>query len=366
MPIDELEDYLFGRLTPAAGRRFEARLTQDTGLRRHIREFEEGALALAMATPQLRPPTEAWTNIQAGIARERQADFLWPVLPLHWLFRGWSLAGGLAVAVLIYFTAVHVSAPARHAATAGTAGKQTDKTATVAPPDETQFAGRENSNALNSMATAKEAKAGSLARIQAGIGAPAKDQASPEIDATTLGETMGTNASRQSPRLQSARLHEAVLLAMTHRTGSTNSPAAQAQPLAETPTQVQVDYMEFPNPIVAATAGFTQSGFGIGPTSAGATPALGTPGTLSGDLSESVFMFPSGNDLAIGIDSATLPANIGPVTIWVEDLGGIPIVVGTVNPGVNPMVINIQNAGLGAGFYYIVTAGGSNVLGHFP
>lgn len=358
MSVDELEDYLFGRLTPAAGRRFEARLAQDAALRRHIREFEAGALALAMATPQLRPPTEAWAKIQAGIARERQYGFLWPFLPLHWLFRGWSLAGGMAVAVLIYFTAVHVSAPARPAAAAGTVGKQTDKTATVAPPDETQFAGRENSNALNSTATAKEAKAGSLARVQAGIGAPAKDQASAGI---TLGGTVGTHASRQS-----SRLRQAVLQAMTHRTGSTNSPAAQAQALAETPTQVQVDYMEFPNPMAAASTVFPQSGFGIGPTPAGATSALGTPGTPSGGLGESVSMFPSGNDLVVTIDPATLPANTGPVTIWVEDLGGIPIVVGTVNPGVNPAVIDIQNAGLGAGFYYIVTAGGTNVLGHFP
>jgi hypothetical protein len=359
MPIDELEDYLFGRLAPTAGRRFEARLAQDTVLRQHIREFEEGALALAMATPQLRPPTEAWTNIQAGIARERQSDFLWPVLRLNWLFRGWSLAGGLAVAVLIYLTAVHVTAPARPAAAAGTAGKQTDKTATIAPPDETQFAGRENSNALNSLATAKDAKAGSLARVQAGIGAPSKDQASAGIGTTTLRETMGTNASRQSPRLRPA-----IVQAMTHRTGSTNSPAAQAS--AETQTPGQVDYIEFPNPIAAASSGFTPSGFGTGPTSAGATPALGTLGTLPDGLSESVPMFPSGNDLVVDIDPATLPANIGPVTIWVEDLGGIPIVVGTVYPSVNPTIINIQNAGFGGGVSYTVTAGGTNILGHFP
>jgi len=38
---------------------------------------------------------------------------------------------------------------------AGAPGKQTDKTATVAPTEGTQFAGRENSNAVNSVTTAK-------------------------------------------------------------------------------------------------------------------------------------------------------------------------------------------------------------------
>jgi hypothetical protein len=366
MPIDELEDYLFGRLTPAAGRRFEARLTQNTALRQHIRELEEGALALAMAAPQLRPPSEAWTNIQAGVAREHQSGFLWPVLPFHWLLRGWPLAGGLVVAVFIYLAAVHVNTPGQHVTAAGAPGKQTDKTATVAPTEGTQFAGRENSNAVNSVTTAKGAAAGLLASVQAGSCPPANDQISPEIGATTLRETTDTNGGRQSPRLQPARLRDAVLLAMTHRTGLTNSPAAQAQALAETPTQVQMDYVEFPNPIAAASTGPVQLSFGNGATPAGAMSAVVAPSTLSGGPSESVSMFPSGNDLVVAIDPATLPANIGPITIWVEDIGGIPIVVGTVNPGVNPMVINIQNAWYGADFFYTVTAGGTNVLGHFP
>jgi len=347
---NELEDYLFGRLAPAAGRRFEARLAQDASLRRHLREFEEGALALALAAPQLRPPSEAWPNIQAGIARERPAGVLWPVWPLHWLLRGWPLAGGLVVDVLIYVAAVHVSAPGQPVPAAGTAGKPSDKTAPAASPDETQSAGRENSNPLHSTPTATAAKAGSLASVPAGTCPPAHDPASPTLAATPLPTMPGTNAGRPS-HLPPVPLRATVVRAMPPQTGSTNSPALPA-----TPTQVQVDYVEFSNPLAV---GFNALG----------APSLGVPATtLPGGLGESISMVPNGNDLVVTIDPATLPANIGPVTIWVEATGEFPIVVGTVNPSLHPIVINVQNAWPGMGFSYIVTTGGTNwnLLGHFP
>jgi len=112
-----------------------------------------------------------------------------------------------------------------------------------------------------------------------------------------------------------------------------------------------MDYVEFPNPIAAASTGPVQLSFGNGATPAGAMSAVVAPSTLSGGPSESVSMFPSGNDLVVAIDPATLPANIGPITIWVEDIGGIPIVVGTVNPGVNPMVIKHPKRLVRRGFF---------------
>ena len=365
MPMDELEDYLFGRLTPAACHRFEARLTQDAALQRHVRELEEGALALAMAAPQLRPPREAWTKIQAGIACERQHGFPLPVFQVHRLLRGWSLAGGLAVAVFIYIAAVHVGTLGQHVARAGTSGKQTNKSETIAFSEGTQFAGHENSNAIKSVATANNAAAGTVASVQTEKYTHAEGQVSPEIDATTVRETKNTNAIRQSARTQYTRLRQAVMQAMTHSMEPTNS---QAQSLAGALAQIQVDYVEFPNPIGVAVTG-------PGVTATGTTPfSFGTgldwsvlsPGTPSPGSDAAVSAFPSDNDLVVTIDPAMLPANIGSVTIWVEDVGGSPIVVGTVNPGSNPMIIDVQNAGLGSGYLYTVTAGGTNILGHFP
>ena len=148
---------------------------------------------------------------------------------------------------------------------------------------------------------------------------------------------------------------------MARQMGLTDAQQAQVPGLAEAQAQVPVDYVELSNPILVAAPGFTTLDT---PSEHG--PTMADPPLQSYDPSEAISIFASGNDLMVIIDPATLPANIGPVTVWLEDAEGIQTIVGTVNLGTNPMVIRIQDADLGANYRYTVTAGDANVLASFP
>jgi hypothetical protein len=226
-------------------------------------------------------------------------------------------------------------------------------------PEGTQLAGRQYSNVPQPVAMAKDRTKGSSTSGPDGRLAIAGDQTGYEIDPATAPGAKDTNASRRSPASRTARSSLAAGLAATLPMGSINSQEAQA--LAETKTPVQVDYAELTVPVAVAASQSSPSILENGLAWAAGfapVPPLG-PG-------ETVSMFPSDNDLMAAIDPALLPPNIGPVTIWVEDAYGNQIIVGTVNPGVNPMVVIIRNAYLGGGGLYTVTASGTNVLGHFP
>ena len=315
-----------------------------------------------MAAPQLRPPSEAWAKIQAATVREKHYGVFWPVLPLQWLLKSWPLAAGLMVAVFIHLAPVHPNFTGQSAAPAGTAGKQTDKTAAVALPKKTQPTGRENSYDLRPAATAQEASAGPWASVPGRMLMPVEDQARHDIDEVKGRETTPSNVGRHLPRLRPA-----IVLAMPSRMGLTNFPEAQTQVQAQPQPQVQaqaplhVDYVDFPNPVVVAASEPASLGLGDLPAWAEVNSTI-----QPGSSSETVSMFASGNNLVVTIDPAALPAHHGPVTIWVEDADGNETIVGTVKTGVNLMVINIQNAALDGGCLYTVKAGGTNVLGSFP
>ena len=147
MPFDEAEDYVFGRLTPSTSHRFEKQLAQNKPLRRQVRELEEGALALALSTPQFNPPPEAWANIQAAITQKRQYQFLFPVFLLRCLWRGWPVAGGLTVGLLIHVALVHVNSPEPSAAAPGVVERPAVQTTTVARSENQRVPVHEDSNA---------------------------------------------------------------------------------------------------------------------------------------------------------------------------------------------------------------------------
>jgi hypothetical protein len=359
IPLDEAADYLLGRLTPAAGRRFEARLTQDAELRRHLRELEEGVLALALSAPPLRPPREAWSNIQSAVAGERQSGSMFMFLPLRWLFSGWPVAGGLAVALCIHIALVHQGVPGQKSGAPSTAGRPAnaaDQAATVALPARMDAAGRANANAAKPGAPVNALAAGMLATGQTGGIPLAGHETGWDKEAASGPEGGVAGGVRPPPRLK-----RAVLLAMARQMGLTDAQQAQVPALAAAQAQVPVDYVELPNPIPAATPVFSPLDALSLPGTATADPIL-----QSNDPNGAISMFASGNDLMVILDPAMLPANIGPVTIWVEDAEGIQTIVGTVNLGTNPMVITIQNADLSANYRYTVTASGGNILASFP
>jgi hypothetical protein len=356
IPIEEAEDYLLGRLKRAARSRFEARLGQDAALRRQLRELEEGALALAMSAPQLRPPREAWTNIQAAVTRKQQCGVLGPFLSLHWLANGWQVAGGLAVAVCLHLAAVHLSGAGQKPGQPGRAGQATEKIAMVAPSEKTRQAAMEKQDTAPSVAVARERTTRSPASSMAVAFAPARNEACREKEAAFAPEQEIISNHRRPIHGQ-----RAVSLAKTLPASQTNSPEAQAPNLAAAQPSVQVDYVEFTNPVAMDSTGTVTLYSGIGgeePTMAPAAPPIAS--------NESISLDAAGNDLIVTIDPATLPANLGPITIWMVDAEGDQTLVGTVNLGVNPVVVDIQNADLGGDYEYTVIAGGTTVLGYFP
>jgi len=143
---------------------------------------------------------------------------------------------------------------------------------------------------------------------------------------------------------------------MTHPTVSTNSAAAPAPAPADAPSPVQIVYVQLPDPISALPSGMFMVLGNDG-------SALSTPLLAAG---EAVSVFPSDADVVVAIDPAALPANGGPVTIWMEDADGNQTLLATFVPGPDPMFVIIQSGNLDAGIRYTVTISGTNVIGHYP
>jgi len=388
MPMDELEDYVFGRLKPAASHQLEKQLIHDPELREQARELEEGVLALAMTAPQLRPPPESWAKIQAGVARERQYRILWLTLP-YWPFHGWPLAGGLAMAVFLYIAAVHVTSPEQMATRSNAVTKQINKKNTPPPlPEAPRVAARESSKAVSNAVTSDK-KMPRLTYIPAQNAVPVKNRA--VINTATVQRPGSMSASRQSAALQYAGMLELVTLALAEGTGSkspssptnssatsetpgpqdfqvsqtstnlpgprssnsTNSAASQEQ--AKSANQIQVDYVQLPNPAEAVF--LSPLGWNMG---LGAGWSTTSASAFSFSTSGLVSMYPHGDDLWM-----FAPGGIG-LMVWAEDTEGYPILLGNISSGTNPMVIYIQNAGIGMGVLYEVTATGTNIPATSP
>jgi hypothetical protein len=356
IPIEEAEDYLLGRLKPAARRRFDTRLAQDAALRQQLRELEEGALALALSAPQLRPPREAWTNIQAAVTRTQPCGVLAPFLSLQWLSHGWQVAGGLAVAVCLHLAAVHLRGSEQTPDQPLRTSQPAEKIAMLAQLKKTRSAAIETQDATPSAAMAREMIARAPASSEPETFVPARNEACREKEAVVAPEEEIISNHRRPRHGQ-----RAVSLAETLPAGQTNTPESPAPTLAAAQPSVQVDYVEFSNPVAMDSTGAVSlySGLGGGePTMAPASPPIAP--------NEHISLYASGNDLIATINPATLPANIGPLTIWMADPQGNQTVVGTVTLGQNPVVVDIQNANLGGNYQYTVMAGGGLVLGYFP
>ena len=67
---DQAALYVLGRLTPAERCEFEVSLAESTELRALVWDLEQGAVVLAMAVPQRRPPQHVWQRIEEAVAEE--------------------------------------------------------------------------------------------------------------------------------------------------------------------------------------------------------------------------------------------------------------------------------------------------------
>ncbi|MGH8730785.1 MAG: anti-sigma factor [Burkholderiales bacterium] len=99
-------EYVLGTMSARARRRFEINLKENPALRRAVAEWEERLTPLALAAPEVEPPSRVWHAIESRIRRGRQAKpSFWESLSF-WRFS--SLASGLAALALLILVAVPV------------------------------------------------------------------------------------------------------------------------------------------------------------------------------------------------------------------------------------------------------------------
>ncbi len=95
-PEDEAALYVLGGMNAAQCREFKTRLAESAELRGLVRELEDGAVAMAFASPVKRPPQRIWTAIEKAVGQEAKPVLLRPVFRSAWWRNGWAAAACLA------------------------------------------------------------------------------------------------------------------------------------------------------------------------------------------------------------------------------------------------------------------------------
>jgi hypothetical protein len=108
LPEDEAALYVLGALNADQSREFKTRLAESAELRRLVRELEDGAVAMALASPVKRPPQKIWTVIEKAVSKEPKPTSVQPVFQSAWWRNGWAAAACLA-ACLFYVVWVNWS-----------------------------------------------------------------------------------------------------------------------------------------------------------------------------------------------------------------------------------------------------------------
>lgn len=97
-------EYVLGTLSARARRRFEINLKDNPALRRAVAEWEKRLTPLALALPEVEPPSRVWQAIESRIHPGRQArPGIWESLSF-WRFS--SIASGLVALALLILMAL--------------------------------------------------------------------------------------------------------------------------------------------------------------------------------------------------------------------------------------------------------------------
>ena len=95
-------EYVLGTMSAHARRRFEINLKENPALRRAVAEWEKRLTPLALALPEIEPPSRVWQVIESRIRPGRQPGTrLWESLSF-WRFS--SIASGLVALALLILT----------------------------------------------------------------------------------------------------------------------------------------------------------------------------------------------------------------------------------------------------------------------
>lgn len=347
MPYHEAEDYLFGRLTPAARRQFEAQLAQDAALCQFVRELEEGTLALAMSAPPLPAPPEAWANIHAAIATSPRKNFF-AFGGFNWL----TASVVLTVCVLITFLIPPFRPMNNQPDNNSVAVNSTETQTNIAFHSAHKLAQTNNVNQNQPDMVGTKLSTVKNTAAQTGQTRPGANRFvannsnnSGQPNATGRGDARKTLALSNPMR-------RALLAAVARQLGLNDDQTS-------TP---KVDFVDVPNIALngSPVIGMTPDG-----TSLELSPPVDLsllPAEAAGDMPIVVVQ----DNLVTTLDPTTLPADAGPVSVWEMDGDGNQTLIGGFALGNNPTVITITHADTSGALQYFITVGGTNILGRFP
>lgn len=341
LPEDEAALYVLGGLSGPERREFEARLAQSEELCALVRELENGAVALAQAAPQRRPPKQVWQGIEKAVAQETKSTVKVP-LWLGWLRNGWAAAAMCLLGWLLYAFLAN-----RHASEIAASKIPEHQTAVVNsnPPVRTQVVAKPlPSPVANAELKLLQARAQEIGELRRKI-------AQMELEATQLSRSLArqTAALSESNRIKfyqlvssssasadanaaplSPGLQRAILMGIARELSwLPPEPKSGAQPGGGTgQAPVNVDGIDFvdlqPNTNRVAYQPPVQP-----PAQSAATQTAGT----------SIPVFVAGDNLVVAVDSTIAPPDSS-VTFTVTDANQNQT-GGTVTLGENPMVVTI-------------------------
>jgi TolA-binding protein len=380
-PENEAALYVLGELTAAERCEFEARLARSAELRGLVRELEEGAVALSMASPRRRPPQEVWTRIEKSVTGKTRRRAVIPLFGAGWWGYGWAAAAACLAGWLLY--ALWTPRPGSPRLPAGTvaAGVNSLPAETLADsqPAKSTTPGRtddaENTAALQALQSSAQ-EIGVLRRQMAELTnrvaqlsqALAQRQAllteASRLKFFQLGPfSAGRNGAMNVP--VSPELQRALLLAMARELGWTPPGAAsETGGIESTRTnQSGVDFVDLRPDRNNAAPATDQLPVELAQTGEAGLSSLGVAS------SNAIPGFVSGTNAVLAFDASVVAAGSSLTFLTPLSSGGFQS-LGTTVLGNNPLVVTIPFAasGLAGGNVFVIagTASGSSaVIGQF-
>ena len=380
-PEDEAALYVLGELTAAERREFETRLAQYAELRALVRELEEGAVALSMASPRRRPPREAWTRIEKAVRGETRRKAVIPLFWAGWWRHGWAAAAACLVGWLLYALWPHRPGPSDASPVPVVTGVNSQPRATLADThqDNTRNRTRQDNaenNAAFQLLQARTQEIGALrwqiaelTNRMAHLSQALTQQQALLSESSRLKffqlspPSAGSNGATTAP--VSPGLQRALLLAMTRELGWTSSGASSEVGGTESArtNHAGVDFVDLRPGSNNVPASIGRSQVELEPAGAPESSALASAS------SNAIPGFVSGTSAVLAFDSSVVPTGSS-LTFWTATSWGQFQNLGTVVLGNYPMVVTMPFAVTTweGGNVTVVAAtanGPSNVIGQF-
>lgn len=360
--------YALGELPDEKAREFETRMEESEQLTRTVRELEEGAVALAMASPRQRIPRSAWRNIERAVEEEKSVFIKWP-----WFKdKGWAAAAACLIGWLM-FALMRTPQTIEHSAVDQNADHSATHTSTPAMADlVSESLGSNSAVKLD----AKHEMDTSLLQLESEILRSEVSELQKRIDLISHSLTQQQAMLNDPSRLKflrlgpatgtfstngiSQELQRALAIAMARELGwlgnSNQFLDPRASEWASGMTNIGgIDFVDF-------RAGITNAGPSAQAQSAPefAAPANTTPPPTAQDQplpSGLLPAFASSDHVSVALDNTTAPAG-SQVTLLAGATTDNQQIIGTLTMSGNPTVVTFQPGGFGGNTATLFGAGG--------